>query len=59
MWAFWRQSDLRCGGQAAVGAAFLGFGPEHDGWAGRFLARLAEKPVSNVFMSEQTDEFEG
>ena len=46
-------------GQTAVRVVLLGFGPEHDGWAGWFLARLAEKPVSDAFIFEQAEEFEG
>jgi len=52
MWAIGRQRDIRCGGQAAVGAVFLGFWSEHDDRAGWFLARLAEKPISDAFMPE-------
>ena len=53
------QGDAGCSGQAAVWAVFFGFGPEHDGRAGWFLARLAEEPTSDAFMSEQAEEFEG
>ena len=59
MWAIGGQREVGCSGQAAVRAVLLGFGPEHDGRAGWFLARLAEKPTSDAFMSEQAEEFEG
>ena len=53
------QRHIGCSGQAAVGAILLRFGPEHDGRAGWFLARLAEKPISDAFMFKQAEEFEG
>ena len=53
------QRDVRCGGQAAVWAVLFGFESEHDGRAGSFLTRLAEKPVSDAFIPEQAEEFEG
>ena len=46
-------------GQTAVRVVLLGFGPEHDGRAGSFLTRLTEKPISDAFIPEQTEEFEG
>jgi len=53
------QRDIRSSGQTAVRAVLLGFGPEHDGRAGSFLTRLTEKPISDAFIPEQTEEFEG